>query len=187
MSASRSRRTARSARPDVSSGWLLSPALARLAACGAGLMLVLPVQLPAQSVVQPPRAVARAAAVRAAAPVTAPAAVAPTAARDLPRGHTLVADDVTPATPALVGWMTRRVITAGEPLREPGIARPLAASAVTAGQRVAVLYRDAGVELRMAGVAANAAPIGGRVQVRLDARRRLEGTVVAPGVVQLTR
>jgi len=186
VSVLRSRRT-RSARPDVASGWLLSPALARLAACGAGLMLVLPVQLPAQHVAQPPRAVARAAAVRASSPAAAPAPVAPTAARDLPRGHVLAADDVSPATPALVGWTTRRVITAGEALREPGIARPLAASAVTAGQRVAVLYRDAGVELRLAGTAASAAPIGGRVQVRLDARRRLEGTVVAPGVVQLSR
>jgi hypothetical protein len=37
----------------------------------------------------------------------------------------------------------------------------------------------------MSGVAASAAPMGGRVKVRLDARRRLEGTVVAPGVVQL--
>ena len=141
-------------------------------------MLVLPVRLPAQA-----QAPARAAARATAASVV----VTPTAARDLPRGHVLAADDVTPATPSLVGWTTRRVITAGQPLREPGIARPLAASAVTAGQRVAVLYRDAGVELRLAGTAAGAAPMGGRVQVRMDARRRVEGTVVAPGVVQLTR
>ena len=113
------------------------------------------------------------------------------AARDLPRGHVLTAADVAPFTPSLVGWTTRRVITAGQPLREPAVARPATASAVTPGQRVAVLFREAGIELRLAGVAAGAAPLGARVKVRIDPSsragqpRRLEGTVVAPGVVQL--
>ncbi|MGZ8377348.1 MAG: flagella basal body P-ring formation protein FlgA [Gemmatirosa sp.] len=164
-------------------GWLLSPALARLAACGAHLMLVIPVLLPAQQRAQPPHALARAAAV--ARPAAAPEAVAPTAARDLPRGHVLAATDISPATPSLVGWTTRRVVTAGQALREPAVARPLAASAISAGQQVAVIWRDQGIALRMNGVAVSAAPIGARVKVRLDARRRLEGTVVAPGVVQL--
>jgi flagella basal body P-ring formation protein FlgA len=181
---------ARSAKTDPSQGWLLSPALARLAACGAHLMLVIPVLLPAESDAQqqsqrvrPPHALVRAAAV--ARPAAAPETVAPVAARDLPRGHVLAADDISPATPSLVGWTTRRVITAGQALREPAVARPLAASAITAGQQVAVVWRDQGIQLRMSGVAASAAPIGARVKVRLDARRRLEGTVVAPGVVQL--
>jgi flagella basal body P-ring formation protein FlgA len=56
---------------------------------------------------------------------------------------------------------------------------------VRAGQQVVVVYRDGGVELRLGGVAAQAGAIGARVGVRLDARRRLEGTVVAPGVVRL--
>jgi flagella basal body P-ring formation protein FlgA len=50
---------------------------------------------------------------------------------------------------------------------------------------VAVVYRDAGVELRLGGVAAQDGAVGARVGVRLDARRRLEGTVVAPGVVRI--
>lgn len=185
-------RSPRTTRPSTqldpaAQGWLLSPALARLAACGAHLMLVIPVLLPAQQAtaprMQPPRAVVRAAAL--ARPAAAPEAVAPIATRDLPRGHVLAAGDMSPAMPSLVGWTTRRVITAGQALREPAVARPLAASAVTAGQQVAVIWREQGVALRMNGVATNAAPIGARVKVRLDARRRLEGTVVAPGVVQL--
>jgi flagella basal body P-ring formation protein FlgA len=182
----RSTRATRASESDPSQGWLLSPALARLAACGAHLMLVIPVLLPAQQGAPrtaPPHALVRAAAV--ARPAAAPEAVAPVATRDLPRGHVLAADDISPATPSLVGWTTRRVITAGQALREPAVARPLAASAVTAGQQVAVIWRDQGIALRMSGVATNAAPIGARVKVRLDARRRLEGTVVAPGVVQL--
>lgn len=123
------------------------------------------------------------------------------AARDLPRGHVLTAADIRQggARPeprdarnaTLVGWTTRRVITAGQPLREPAVAPPAAASAITPGQRVAVLFREAGIELRLAGVAAGAAPLGARVKVRVDPTsragqpRRLEGTVVAPGVVQL--
>ena len=90
---------------------------------------------------------------------------------------------------AFQGFTTNRLfgptLNPWDPSRTPGGSSGGAASAVAAGQRVAVLYRDAGVELRLAGVAAGAAPMGGRVQVRLDARRRVEGTVVAPGVVQL--
>ena len=122
------------------------------------------------------------------------------AARTLPRGHTLAADDVawisgdsaaalghrvfpTPDTPRPApGSVTRRVVAAGEPLREPAITAP---QAITAGQRVAVVYRDGGVELRMQGTALGAAPRGGRVAVRLDDRRRLTGTAAGDGVVTL--
>lgn len=127
------------------------------------------------------------------------------AARAIPRGTVLTADDIEVRGAAsssrlaprssLVGWTTRRVIAAGEPLRAPAVAPPAGAavtapastsgSAVSAGQPVAVVYRDAGVELRLQGVAAQAGAVGARVGVRLDARRRLEGTVVAPGVVRV--
>lgn len=163
---------------------LLSAALARLAACGATLMLVLPVVLSGQQ----PRTLARAAALRAAAahgPVDAADVATPTAARDLPRGHVLAAGDMSPATPAMVGWTTRRLITAGEPLREPAVVPPGAIAAVSPGQRVAIVWRDAQVEVRLAGIAAGAASVGSTVGVRVDARRRFEGVVIAPGVVRV--
>jgi flagella basal body P-ring formation protein FlgA len=108
----------------------------------------------------------------------------PVASRDLPRGHVLAADDIRAAgrVAAPVGWTTRRVIAAGEALRAPAIAPP---AAVTSGQKVAVVWRDAGVELRLAGTAAQDAPVGARVAVKVDARRRLEGTVIGPGLVRI--
>jgi flagella basal body P-ring formation protein FlgA len=147
-----------------------------------------------------------------------PRAAAPAglvAARAIPRGAVLTADDIAtdgnaPSTLAarrstLIGWTTRRVIAAGEPLRAPAVVPPAGgaatdrptldattpnapahgAAAVRAGQKVAVVYRDAGVALRLNGVAAQDGAVGARVGVRLDARRRLEGTVVAPGVVRI--
>jgi flagella basal body P-ring formation protein FlgA len=133
----------------------------------------------------------------------------PTAARALPRGVVLTAEDIAAGESApssliaqrsaLIGWTTRRVIAAGEPLRAPAVAPPSDAAAagsaatrlaggaavVRAGQKVVVVYRDAGLELRLGGVAAQDGAVGARVGVRLDARRRLEGTVVAPGVIRL--
>jgi flagella basal body P-ring formation protein FlgA len=107
----------------------------------------------------------------------------PVAARDLPRGHVLAAGDVrAPRGASVVGWTTRRVIAAGEPLRAPAVAAP---AAVRAGDRVAVVWRDAGIELRLAGTATHDAPVGGRVAVRVDARRRLEGTVAGPALVRI--
>ena len=141
------------------------------------------------------------------------ASATPTAARSLPRGVVLTAEDIAGESSrstldarrsTLIGWTTRRVIAAGEPLRAPAVAPPsdaatgggattgsatarpaIAGAAVRAGQKVAVVYRDAGVELRLGGVAAQDGAVGARVGVRLDARRRLDGTVVAPGVVRI--
>ncbi|MDF1506065.1 flagellar basal body P-ring formation chaperone FlgA [Roseisolibacter sp. H3M3-2] len=113
------------------------------------------------------------------------------AARDLPRGHVLASEDIRDGgarstlaarRSPLVGWTTRRVIAAGEVLRTPAIAPP---AAVRAGEKVAVVWRDAGIELRMAGTATQDAPVGARVAVKVDARRRLEGTVAAPGLVRI--
>jgi flagella basal body P-ring formation protein FlgA len=131
----------------------------------------------APAVAQPPRTAAAAGEV-----VATPA---PRAARALARGHTLAAADVDgpPAEAArLAGWTTRRVIAAGEVLRAPAVAAP---AAVRAGQSVAVVYAADGVALRLHGTAAADAPVGGRVAVRIDMRRRMEGVVEAPGVVRL--
>jgi flagellar basal body P-ring formation protein FlgA len=118
----------------------------------------------------------------------------PTAARDLPRGHTLAAADIAVAAAAgpaaegeaVVGpgWVTRRTIREGEPLREPAVAPPLV---VRAGETVEAIWRQGGMELRVRGTALGNAAAGQRVAVRLDTRRRLEGTAAAPGQVVVSR
>ena len=139
-------------------------------------------------------AVAAVAALLGAAPLDAQpnARCVPVAARALARGHVLTTDDIDGGTKggsalcrlpsALLGSVTRRVIAPGEPLRAPSIAPP---NVVEAGQPVAVVWREPGIEVRLKGVAANAAAAGERVVVRVDVRRRLEGVAVAPGLVQL--
>jgi len=114
----------------------------------------------------------------------------PTAARDLPRGITLTeADIVRRDDPALAatngdgvgeGWVTRRLIAAGEPLRRPAVAPPVW---VATGESVQVLYRVGSVEARLRGTAMGTASKDERVLVRIDTRRRVEGVVVAPGLV----
>lgn len=109
------------------------------------------------------------------------------ATRALPRGTVLAADDMAPAAPnaagaAPLGWTTKRLIAAGEPLRAPAVAPP---DAIRSGQPVDVVYSDGAIRLRLKGTALNAAPVGARVAVRIDARRRLEGVAVGPSTVQL--
>jgi flagella basal body P-ring formation protein FlgA len=131
----------------------------------------------------------------AASPLSAQtrASCGPVAARALARGHVLTDEDIATAGASggstlcasrstLLGSITRRVIAPGEPLRAPSIAPP---NVIESGQPVAVVWREPGIEVRLKGVAANAAAVGDRVTVRVDGRRRLEGVAVAPGLVQL--
>lgn len=114
----------------------------------------------------------------------------PTAARDLPRGITLTEKDIvrrgdssSPATHGDAvgeGWVTRRLIAAGEPLRRPAVAPPVW---VTTGEPVQLLYRVGSVTARLRGTAMGTAAKDERVLVRIDTRRRVEGVVVAPGLV----
>jgi flagellar basal body P-ring formation protein FlgA len=129
------------------------------------------------------------------AAATAPAATYPVAARDLARGEVLAAEDIDRvalsedvakradgATVSLVGWRTRRVISAGEPLRPPAVSPP---DLVRAGEPVEAVWQGRSVVLRVSGTAAGSAAMGERVLVRIDARRRLEGVVIGPALVQL--
>jgi flagella basal body P-ring formation protein FlgA len=112
------------------------------------------------------------------------------AARDLARGETLTPEDIASAaapagaaTPAsVVGWMTRRVISEGEPLLPPAVAPP---DLVKAGDPVEAVWRGRTIQLRVKGTAAGSAALGERVLVRVDARRRLEGVVIGPALVEL--
>ena len=112
------------------------------------------------------------------------------AARDLARGETLALEDMTTApapagaaSPAsVVGWTTRRVISAGEPLLPPAVSPP---DLIRAGDPVEALWRGRTIHLRVKGTAAGSAALGERVLVRVDARRRLEGVVIGPALVEL--
>lgn len=118
----------------------------------------------------------------------------PVAARELERGEVLTAEDIRyvplpegeavpeDAPDAVLGWTTRRLIHEGEALREPAISPP---DLVRAGEPVEVLYQGRSVVLRVKGTATSSAAMGERVLVRVDARRRLEGVVIGPALVQL--
>ena len=132
----------------------------------------------------------------------------PVAARALARGEVLTAADIAffadtvrevrertraagawgttaSAAPVGAGWVVRRAIAAGEPLRAPAVTPP---DAVRYGQPVRVVYRESGLAITISGTAVADAPVGARVAVRVESAgraRRLEGTVLAPGLVQL--
>jgi len=80
------------------------------------------------------------------------------------------------------GWVTRRVIAAGEILRAPAVEPP---TAVSANQQVAVEWSDQNVRLTMRGIATRNAPVGSRVSVRMESGRRVETTVVGAGRVRI--
>lgn len=116
---------------------------------------------------------------------------APVAARDLERGIVLTAADIAyapadggagGAAAAPIGWVTRRVVSQGEALREPTISRP---DVVRSGESVQLVWSDGAVELRVRGTALGAAAQGERISVRVDGRRRFEGIVVGPGLVRM--
>jgi flagella basal body P-ring formation protein FlgA len=119
----------------------------------------------------------------AAAPPTAPVA-----ARTIPRGTTLAAvdiatdsaDDIQAA--ALVGWITRRIVHEGEPLRAPAIAPP---HLVHAGGLVTISAIVEGVAASRDGTALADASLGEHVRVRLDAQRIITGTVTGPSLVRI--
>jgi flagellar basal body P-ring formation protein FlgA len=122
-------------------------------------------------------------------PAAAQQGMAPVAARDLPRGVALSEADVSvPADAAaspgesVVGWVTRRVVRVGEPLRPPAIARP---QLVHAGEEVTVQLQGSGVALTLRGTAAAGAGMGEKVWVRVSTGWRVEGTVAGPGEVTI--
>jgi len=80
------------------------------------------------------------------------------------------------------GWVTRRVIAAGEVLRVPAVEAP---SVVIANQQVAVEWNDQNVRLTLQGIATRNAPLGSRVSVRMQSGRRVETTVVGAGRVRI--
>lgn len=118
----------------------------------------------------------------------------PVATRQIARGATLTADDIelrdstmrpvvqVDTSEVAPGWVTRRVISAGEILRAPAVEPP---NLVTANQPVEVEWSDQNIKLTLRGVATRNAPIGSRVTVRMESGRRVDGIVVAAGRVRI--
>ena len=118
----------------------------------------------------------------------------PVATHQIARGATLTADDIElrdstmrsggtiDTSDVAPGWVTRRVINAGEILRGPAVEPP---NLVTANQSVEVEWADQNIRLTLHGIATRNAPIGTRVTVRMDSGRRVDGTVVGAGRVRI--
>ena len=114
------------------------------------------------------------------------------ARHDLARGHALTAADVdtvvvdapgrATAARAEPGWITRRVVRAGEPLRAPALEPP---PLVSSGAAVTLVWETNGLRLTRQGTALGDARRGDRVAVRVDATRRFTGVVTAKGVVSV--
>ena len=114
------------------------------------------------------------------------------AAHAIARGAVLSVDDIayrdttlrvmTDTSEIVPGWVTRRVIAAGEVLREPAVEPP---QIVTANEPVLVEWIDGNVALTIRGIAARSASLGDRIPVRTELGKRIEGTVVAPGRVRI--
>ena len=130
----------------------------------------------------------------AAAPAGAQLRRVPVATHQIARGATLTASDIElrdstmrsgapiDTTDVVPGWVTRRVITAGEILRAPAVEPP---NLVTANQSVAVEWVDQNIHLTLRGTATRNAAIGTRVTVRMESGRRVDGTVVGAGRVRI--
>ena len=116
------------------------------------------------------------------------------ATHQIARGATLTGDDMelrdstmrpgafVDSTVVAPGWVTRRIINAGEILRSPAVEPP---NLVTANQPVAVEWIDQNIHLTPRGTATRNAAIGTRVTVRMDSGRRIDGTVVGAGRVRI--
>jgi flagella basal body P-ring formation protein FlgA len=122
----------------------------------------------------------------------APARRAAIAARLLPRGTVLTADDIVyrdttlrgpiDTNTVVPGWVTRRLIGAGEVLRTPAVERPVV---VSANEPVSVEWADRNVLLTIRGIVTRNAALGERVTVRTELGRRIDATVIAPGRVRI--
>ncbi len=131
------------------------------------------------------------------APITGDTIVV--AARDLPRGTVLRAADIemvvtndenvtsapvssTNPIPA-AGWVVRRLVHKGEPLRAPAVAPPVL---IPAGSPVSLVWEVGDLRVTRTGTAVGAAYAGETVTVRVDAKRRFTGIATAPGTVVVT-
>jgi flagella basal body P-ring formation protein FlgA len=118
-------------------------------------------------------------------------ATVPIARHDLPRGAVLTDDDielrVAPGTRsaadyAAAGWLTRRVIKAGEELRGPAVTRP---EVVRRGEAVELTTTTGSVVITLAGTALGGGGMGESINVRIARGWTVEGVIVGPSRVAL--
>jgi flagella basal body P-ring formation protein FlgA len=117
-------------------------------------------------------------------------------AHDIARGETIAESDLTTTTvdgaalmagtvtrmDALTGMEARRLLRAGEPLRDADVRRPVI---VARGQTVTMLFTAPGVELTAMGRAMSEGGLGDTVTVQNPASyRMITATVTAPGTVR---
>lgn len=119
------------------------------------------------------------------------------AARELRRGAVLREDDIdtmvvaagelpsawsATATEQSVGpgWVTRRLIRQGEPLRAPAVAPP---ALVMVGADVTLVWQVGSLQVTRQGTAMGPGYLGDQVVVRVDATRRFTGTITGPATV----
>jgi flagellar basal body P-ring formation protein FlgA len=113
----------------------------------------------------------------------------PVAARDIPRGAVLSAidllDQAVPAgetSPVGAGWITRRLVRAGEPLRPPAVEPP---RLVERGAAVEIRGASGAALITVRGTALGHGALGDRVLVRVGTGWTLEGVVDGPGTLVL--
>jgi len=117
-----------------------------------------------------------------------PQGAAPLAAHDIPRGVELTAADIaadsagTATAASRIGWVTRRVIRAGEALTEPSVSQP---QLVHAGASVTVRAETGGVVVTRPGTALMSGSLGERVRVRIDSQHIVTGIVSASATVKI--
>jgi flagella basal body P-ring formation protein FlgA len=90
------------------------------------------------------------------------------------------ADDSVASTQVGPGWIARRPIREGEPLRSPAVAPP---PLVHGGTDVRFRLQHEDLQLLLPGRALSSGALGDTILVRLDARRRFRGVVSGPGLV----
>lgn len=113
------------------------------------------------------------------------------ATRTLPRGAALQQTDMATAVRLVrrgsaegrvpqVGWITRRVIRAGEVLAAPAVTPP---PTIALGASVDFIVTRGGIQISLPATAAFSATLGDTVAVRLGSQRRATGIVAGPARV----
>jgi len=78
------------------------------------------------------------------------------------------------------GWVTRRVIRAGEILAAPAVTPP---PTIALGASVDFIVMRGGIQISLPATAAFSATLGDTIAVRLDSQRRATGIVAGPARV----
>jgi flagella basal body P-ring formation protein FlgA len=120
------------------------------------------------------------------------------AARELPRGKILTADDIRlekrdiasihrgylEKTDYAIGKVLKRSLRRGQILTASHTASP---QAIKTGSRVTIVANSGSIAIRMKGKALSSGARGDRIRVQNESsKRELEATVVSPGIVEVT-